>query len=699
MSLKSQIKTQMILFTVFLCGFVATFLYLFQKNYQQFNVEILSRSHENLEIIESLTKIDTNLYIHKKALLRYVNSGNKKWLVHLNEAEKGIQKQFDSLEEYNKSHFKLWVPVDNFYITNARTELEKQISEFQKGQAEDSGFQRLFYLTRLNIAQYFDLAQSNIKKFQFQKEGSPESLDPESKLKQDILISLDDEETVVKLIYAGINQLVTSYNKMFWDYAQGQNSDYHHNSNYYFLFLAASSALLLLFAVNLLKRVFRFFYLYQLNQDNLVLLGTKDAATGLYNRQSFESLGIQEIERAKRRGYHLSLLVFRLDPFDKMKEDLGKPALDRVLFQFAEVIRRTLRVYDGLFRYDDNVFLALLSETDFTAVNSVVARFQKQFQKTKFPIKKKLAIVPQVHVGFAVYPMDSDKLEDLYQHALNNLTLQFDAHKVQRAVQTNHAPDFNDERLLISTPKPVDRTDLEHQNQTALNAMFEATPAVAVDSLSNHEEQPEITTESKGREPELASEPLSQSQPIREESPQAEVEIEQSPVAKPKSIDSATLMDMIAAENMGSAESEPEQVVSELTVQNETEELPQSQSTQSISKTLDIESEPVSEPEPEPEVEEVSELSTKIAFDEIEEAGSQNMVDEDVPDVFAALHQEELVNPSKPINSNISRKDLDDVNVMSSQQKEDVITVDFDRPQEDVALAFRKKQRERRRIP
>lgn len=668
MSLKNQIKTQLILFTVFLCGFVATFLYLFQKNYHQFNTEIFQRSGDNIEIIDALAKVDANLYIHKKALLRYLDSGNSKWLIHVTEAEKSINDQFDKLEEYNQANFKLWVPLDNYFVTNARSELEAQLLEFQKAQAQDSGFQRLFYLTRLNINQIFDQARSAIKRFEVHQLKSNANDDDLAAASENWSQALDERQ--IKLIFAGIDQLVTNYNQMFWNYSQGQNSQYHRNTNNYFLFLAVSSALLVMFALFILLRVFRFFYLHKLTQDNLIMMGAKDAVTGLFNRQSFETLGLQEVERAKRRGYHLSLLVLKLEPYDSIKADLGQVALDRVMFMFAEVIRNVVRVYDGLFRYDDDTFIVQLSETDAKAINSIVDRFQTKFKKTKFPIKNKsLAVMPQVRIGFSIYPLDADNLNDLYQFALRNLSVHFDAFKVAHTV-------LETEDSAAAPSNPSIQSAVSPQSQTSpadLNAMFDATPQ------SNDK-------------PSLADQ-----EPVDNAKWQPASEISAHDKTPENPADNA-VAGVLHTEGQVDATMSPEPVESQSQEMIETGSTPdvktavQPQSkmhTESVEDVMDepdaVSPEIVQEMEPE-------DVSTKIAFSEIQELDGEV----DVPDVVAALYQDEAVAAVGAVNDDVSKDDLDDVTVMKPQQREDIITVDFDRPSADLATEFRKKQKERR---
>lgn len=691
MSLKRQIKTQLIIFVVVLAAFVATFLYLFQKNYHQFNVEIYSRSKDNLEIIEALSKVDTNLHIHKNSLFRYINTGNKKWLNYLKDAETGIDQQFQFLEQHNKNEFQLWVPVQGFFESNGREALEKEIVEAQTGNSEDGHFQRLFYLVRFNIQQYFKQSDTLIKKHELS------AFDSQS------LIPLDKEEQYVKLIYTGINELVTAYNKQFWDYAKLQNSKYHQNTNYYFRTLMISSIFILLFAIFILVRITRYFYVQQLRNENLALLGAKDLVTGLFNNRSFEILGGQELERARRRGYHLSLLLIRVDPFEQIKADLGDVAVDRLLFQVAELLRKCIRVYDGIYKYDENSFVVMLSETDFKSINTIVERFKVRFFKTAFVVKKsKLKVIPQVSVGFAVFPTDADKLEGLVHFAQGNLSANFDAFsshqpeedaKLSAKAANQNVP----KKDLHKIPEQSDHHVQEVVNQTALNEMFEsaeepADPKWAPQAVQEAESAANSVQNASAQEVVDPGATLKavEDMPESEDTFSGEVsdqETEGSEAKEAEETSEDALKEGLSAQDSNDSESSP----AEALISEDTEESPEdhdakndeadpeaSQSVRPISLS-DEEAQKLAESLG-VETGETQDVDTPVM-------GPESMPDPDldIPDVVAALNQDD---------SDQSQKE--EISVLETAAEDDVITVDFDREPEDLAMSFRRKQKKKR---
>ncbi|MBF0104275.1 MAG: diguanylate cyclase [Deltaproteobacteria bacterium] len=454
MTVNKSIKPIIFVFIVALVLYTGTFLYLFKKNYDQFNAEIFQRSKDNIEIIDLLSKVETNLYIHKKSLFRFINTGDPTWKAYLKDAEKGIDRYFEAMEVYNNRDPELTSLSREMTFGMPKKDLEKQIIELQKGLSGNDQFQRLFFLVRQNLKQYFMQSDELVK--EYNTVGPAE---------QKGLIAIDSEEAYANLIFVGIDHLVTVYNNYFWDKADKQNLRYAGNNTFYFRALLVSSVIVVLFAIMVVASVFKYFYHKEEQNKNLSLLGTKDLMTGLFNRSSFELFCSQELDRAKRKGAPLCLLTVRLDAYEKIREALGEVAFRHTMHQVSEILQQTFRAYDGIFRYDDNTFITVFSETNFNAINAIVARLQKRFYKTlKMPTETEAeadaeadaesASPPSVKYGFALYPTNAETLELLVQFAISNLTDKFDAFTTQSRFAESH---------LVSKEDPVTPEGLEDQ--------------------------------------------------------------------------------------------------------------------------------------------------------------------------------------------------------------------------------------------
>lgn len=89
---------------------------------------------------------------------------------------------------------------------------------------------------------------------------------------------------------------------------------------------------------------------------------THDYLTGLLNRQQFEVLLDREICRARRYQSPLSLVMFDVDRFKQINDELGHEAGDKVLKRLADELRRSVRESDSLARWGGEEFTLMLPD-------------------------------------------------------------------------------------------------------------------------------------------------------------------------------------------------------------------------------------------------------------------------------------------------------------------------------------------------
>jgi diguanylate cyclase (GGDEF)-like protein len=104
----------------------------------------------------------------------------------------------------------------------------------------------------------------------------------------------------------------------------------------------------------------------QLLTSNCTLerLANTDRLTGLWNRLKFEEVAQQEVSRAERYGYPLSLVFFDLDHFKDINDQHGHEVGDQVLCRLAQLVSGHLRESDSLCRWGGEEFLILMPHTD-----------------------------------------------------------------------------------------------------------------------------------------------------------------------------------------------------------------------------------------------------------------------------------------------------------------------------------------------
>lgn len=89
-------------------------------------------------------------------------------------------------------------------------------------------------------------------------------------------------------------------------------------------------------------------------------LSITDGLTGLYNQRHFYRELEKEMERSKRQGVALSLLLFDLDEFKTYNDTHGHLEGDKVLRNVAQASLKAIRKIDSVYRYGGDEFTVIL---------------------------------------------------------------------------------------------------------------------------------------------------------------------------------------------------------------------------------------------------------------------------------------------------------------------------------------------------
>jgi diguanylate cyclase (GGDEF)-like protein/PAS domain S-box-containing protein len=92
-------------------------------------------------------------------------------------------------------------------------------------------------------------------------------------------------------------------------------------------------------------------------EQKLQEMAEHDALTGAHNRRYLFRFLESEIERARRYGAPLSLVMFDIDRFKDVNDAHGHLVGDRVLVQLCEIVSQELRSADRLARYGGEEFV------------------------------------------------------------------------------------------------------------------------------------------------------------------------------------------------------------------------------------------------------------------------------------------------------------------------------------------------------
>ena len=113
-------------------------------------------------------------------------------------------------------------------------------------------------------------------------------------------------------------------------------------------------------------------------QERLRMLGITDALTGAYNRRHMDREVGEAVERHKRYGTNASLLLVDIDHFKRINDEAGHGVGDRVLKEMADLMQRSLRKLDLVFRIGGEEFLVLLPDINQAGAAEVAEKLRRE---------------------------------------------------------------------------------------------------------------------------------------------------------------------------------------------------------------------------------------------------------------------------------------------------------------------------------
>ncbi|MGA7839424.1 MAG: GGDEF domain-containing protein [Candidatus Acidiferrales bacterium] len=131
-----------------------------------------------------------------------------------------------------------------------------------------------------------------------------------------------------------------------------------------------------------------------------------DALTGLYNRRLFDEYCDKELNRAKRYGHQLAIVILDLHKLKEVNDRHGHLQGDQVLQLAATTLRKTMRASDFAFRIGGDEFALLLPQTDPEQAITLCRRIRSQYEIDIRPLKMDIGVT--LDFGVAVHPHDGE---------------------------------------------------------------------------------------------------------------------------------------------------------------------------------------------------------------------------------------------------------------------------------------------------
>jgi diguanylate cyclase (GGDEF)-like protein len=154
-------------------------------------------------------------------------------------------------------------------------------------------------------------------------------------------------------------------------------------------------------------------------------LAIRDELTGLYNRREMNFILRDEIQRSRRYGSPLALIMLDIDLFKPVNDTYGHPVGDQVLKALAQLIAESVRALDRPIRYGGEEFAISVPALTSADAATMAERLRLIVANNLFRILNSggapTEITLTISLGIAALPSDGDSAEtllDAADHAL-----------------------------------------------------------------------------------------------------------------------------------------------------------------------------------------------------------------------------------------------------------------------------------------
>jgi diguanylate cyclase (GGDEF)-like protein len=120
--------------------------------------------------------------------------------------------------------------------------------------------------------------------------------------------------------------------------------------------------------------------------QQLESLSATDRLTGLFNRRKIDEVLSQECARAQRTQLPLTVIMADIDKFKSVNDTHGHQVGDRLLVEFAEILRRRVRKVDTLGRWGGEEFMILCPDTNLPGACTVAENIRTAIENYDFPV-------------------------------------------------------------------------------------------------------------------------------------------------------------------------------------------------------------------------------------------------------------------------------------------------------------------------
>jgi len=143
----------------------------------------------------------------------------------------------------------------------------------------------------------------------------------------------------------------------------------------------------------------------------------RDSLTGLFNRRYMDDVMTREIERARRSGQSLGMVMVDLDHFENFNDTYGHDAGDEVLRKVASALVSGLRSEDIVCRFGGEEFFVFISSGRYEDCIGRAQELRKKVKAINILWKGQQLPFLSASFGVAVFPDHGKTFEDVLKTA------------------------------------------------------------------------------------------------------------------------------------------------------------------------------------------------------------------------------------------------------------------------------------------
>ncbi len=112
------------------------------------------------------------------------------------------------------------------------------------------------------------------------------------------------------------------------------------------------------------------------SEEEIYHLATTDSLTGIANRRQFSRILLGEMDRARRYGTPMSLVMYDIDHFKRVNDTYGHDVGDHVLQTLTSLVKEHIRVNDVVARWGGEEFMLLMPQSDLEAATNAAEKLR-----------------------------------------------------------------------------------------------------------------------------------------------------------------------------------------------------------------------------------------------------------------------------------------------------------------------------------